>query len=471
MQIGVHCIGLPSQNLFPFPVIHGNAIYGNALFNLKAEKYSENGSAGNFIINAAYNWWGSVDIGAINISIYDYMDNYFSPVVKIQPFFGQELVEVNLLPGINIISLPVAPNEPAASKVFAELQNQGLLVGNLYKWDNLISDWIVYNGNDAVFGDIKIGTAYKVVVSVVQKLHFYGGKITSDFNIGLSLGKNIFGNPFDNDIPVAICGIKNILTGEIKLLQEAVSSGWIEKNIEGWNAAMQNSIILDLSNDLNGLNFNRASGYWVTTKIANLELVIPPKISDILDITITPNPFSPDEDFIEDSTTVTVVLSNPGLTRVYIYDINNNLIRELLLNQKQNPINTYEVIWDGRNSSGSYVKNGSYTAYIDVGSKLRRIQRIIQVNKYPIISNYIAIPSPFSPDNDGKDDISAISFSLSEDAKIIWGAQIYEDLGPVLRVMLIVTGVKSNQIYGGEVTPSRKRKDEIESELGIEFMD
>ena len=37
---------------------------------------------------------------------------------------------------------------------------------------------------------------------------------------------------------------------------------------------------------------------------------------------------------------------------------------------------------------------------------------------------------------------------ISDRAKIIWGAAVKEDLGEELRVMVVLTGVKSNQIYG-----------------------
>ena len=47
-----------------------------------------------------------------------------------------------------------------------------------------------------------------------------------------------------------------------------------------------------------------------------------------------------------------------------------------------------------------------------------------------------------------------------------------DDLANTIRVMLIVTGVKSSQIFGGgkEAVLSAKKKN-IESELGIEFVD
>ena len=67
--------------------------------------------------------------------------------------------------------------------------------------------------------------------------------------------------------------------------------------------------------------------------------------------------------------------------------------------------------------------------------------------------------------------VEAVSEKLDENAKIIWGAQIYKDLERTLRVMLVVTGVKSPQIFGPGRTVSDKKKKEIESELGIEFVD
>jgi cell division protein FtsZ len=67
--------------------------------------------------------------------------------------------------------------------------------------------------------------------------------------------------------------------------------------------------------------------------------------------------------------------------------------------------------------------------------------------------------------------VETISSRLSEDAKIIWGAQIYEDLGQTMRCMLIVTGVKSPQIFGRTKTMTGEQKSAIENELGIEFVD
>lgn len=67
--------------------------------------------------------------------------------------------------------------------------------------------------------------------------------------------------------------------------------------------------------------------------------------------------------------------------------------------------------------------------------------------------------------------IETIGNKLDPDAKLIGGAQISDDMEKSIRVLLIVTGVKSTQILGhGESLESIKHG-EIEEELGIEFFE
>jgi cell division protein FtsZ len=68
--------------------------------------------------------------------------------------------------------------------------------------------------------------------------------------------------------------------------------------------------------------------------------------------------------------------------------------------------------------------------------------------------------------------VETVSQRLDEDAKIIWGAQISEDLEKTIRAMLIVTGVNSPQIFGSRrVKKSDKKRSDMEKELGIDFVD
>lgn len=67
--------------------------------------------------------------------------------------------------------------------------------------------------------------------------------------------------------------------------------------------------------------------------------------------------------------------------------------------------------------------------------------------------------------------VEVVGQKLNEEAKLIWGAQISEDMGKALRVMLIVTGVKSSQILGPGETVTEKETRDISEELGIEFLE
>jgi len=67
--------------------------------------------------------------------------------------------------------------------------------------------------------------------------------------------------------------------------------------------------------------------------------------------------------------------------------------------------------------------------------------------------------------------VETISDKIDEEARLIWGAQIQEDLENTIRTMLIITGVSSPQIFGKRHKVSDRKKRDIETELGIEFVD
>ncbi|MBI4009811.1 MAG: cell division protein FtsZ [Candidatus Aenigmarchaeota archaeon] len=67
--------------------------------------------------------------------------------------------------------------------------------------------------------------------------------------------------------------------------------------------------------------------------------------------------------------------------------------------------------------------------------------------------------------------VEMVSTKISPDAKIIWGAQIDKSLGEAVRTVLVLTGVKSSQIFGPEKTYSRQEKKDIEKFLGVEFVE
>ena len=67
--------------------------------------------------------------------------------------------------------------------------------------------------------------------------------------------------------------------------------------------------------------------------------------------------------------------------------------------------------------------------------------------------------------------IEEIGNKLDPEAKLIGGAQISEDMEKSIRVLLIVTGVKSTQILGHSESIESLKHQEIEEELGIDFFE
>tara|TARA_Y100000034_G_scaffold98457_1_gene120622 strand:+ start:1188 stop:2426 length:1239 start_codon:yes stop_codon:yes gene_type:complete len=67
--------------------------------------------------------------------------------------------------------------------------------------------------------------------------------------------------------------------------------------------------------------------------------------------------------------------------------------------------------------------------------------------------------------------ISAVGQKLSPDSRMIWGAQISPEMEKSIRVMIIITGVKSSQIMGSELPKEIQQQVEMENELGIEFLE
>jgi len=67
--------------------------------------------------------------------------------------------------------------------------------------------------------------------------------------------------------------------------------------------------------------------------------------------------------------------------------------------------------------------------------------------------------------------VEVVSERLDPRANIIWGAQIEEDLKGLIRVMLVITGVKSKQILGAEEMIKPEGEADLKQELGIDFLD
>jgi len=64
-----------------------------------------------------------------------------------------------------------------------------------------------------------------------------------------------------------------------------------------------------------------------------------------------------------------------------------------------------------------------------------------------------------------------VTETLDEDANVIWGARVSDDMKGKLMIMTIITGVKSSEILGAS-TPDRHTiaVKQINDDLGIEIV-
>ena len=67
--------------------------------------------------------------------------------------------------------------------------------------------------------------------------------------------------------------------------------------------------------------------------------------------------------------------------------------------------------------------------------------------------------------------VKLIGEKLSPNAKLISGAKLSPDMENMLKVMVIITGVKSPQMTGERIPINEAKRRDIENELGIEFFE
>ncbi|NVM04699.1 MAG: lamin tail domain-containing protein, partial [Candidatus Helarchaeota archaeon] len=89
-------------------------------------------------------------------------------------------------------------------------------------------------------------------------------------------------------------------------------------------------------------------------------VITPSKVS----INISPNPFSPDNDGIDDYVTISYFLPfNKGYIKIEIYDVSGRLVKRLFNNEPTGSARS--VIWDGRNNEGKILPIGIYIIYFE----------------------------------------------------------------------------------------------------------
>ena len=136
---------------------------------------------------------------------------------------------------------------------------------------------------------------------------------------------------------------------------------------------------------------------------------------------VNPNAFSPNQDNIQDTTTISYSVGDNQSTqvtvRLEIRTVANTIVKTLVDAETQDTGVAYSYPWDGTADNGNPVAEGNYICRIFVldgsGNSKEETLGVTIDTSPPVISGVSAIPTPFSPNNDSVKDTTTITFSLS----------------------------------------------------------
>jgi hypothetical protein len=130
--------------------------------------------------------------------------------------------------------------------------------------------------------------------------------------------------------------------------------------------------------------------------------------------------FSPTCDCPTSSAEIRFRLRNPDRVSVEIVDSGGNVVRELARDRPQGRrFVTY--VWDGRDTGGHVVEEGTYKPRVHLDRQRRTIvmpNRIRVDTTPPRVTTFTARPPVISPDGDGRSDRAKIRYHLDERATV-----------------------------------------------------
>ncbi len=135
----------------------------------------------------------------------------------------------------------------------------------------------------------------------------------------------------------------------------------------------------------------------------------------VANVSVIPNPFSPDGDGQKDVTTINYYVSGNGITTIFIFDDTNTTVFEIDI-QASAGWNQYD--WDGTSNNSAYVgvvPDGSYGLGIILGTAEYICDFNIKVDTAPPVIDILAsYPNPFSPNEDGFNDFHQVRYQVDD---------------------------------------------------------
>ena len=161
-------------------------------------------------------------------------------------------------------------------------------------------------------------------------------------------------------------------------------------------------------------------------------------------VSVNPNPFSPDNDGVKDSTNIRFYVNQPGTVEMTVtngsetYTTSTNAVAGLNV-----------ISWDGKDNSGSQCPDDSYSLHLELNSDgiittFDYSVGIIIDTAAPQINIQSCSPNPFSPNEDGYNDLCRIKFDVN-DVRISYIGEIDANLNPDSLQATFIDGPNNNE--------------------------
>ena len=189
-----------------------------------------------------------------------------------------------LLPGWNLISLPIVPANTTPMVVFRDLNLN--ILNTLFGWDcETQSQKIFSMANPGDFGQISADEGYWLYVDSSSTIKVNGDVAFTERHIKLPQtlanpggAVTIVGYPFILEQPISRCKVynPNAPNPKTRPLTSAAKAGWISQSFEGWDAVNQKAVTVGIGQAKGATNkLQPWHAYKVTSYVNELELIIP----------------------------------------------------------------------------------------------------------------------------------------------------------------------------------------------------
>jgi len=180
---------------------------------------------------------------------------------------------------------------------------------------------------------------------------------------------DLFDHEFKNILNVSSLGLVN--TGELILLKDArgkvidsvfYSDEWNNKNIASSNGKSLERINPNINGN-NSLNWSTSVSSLGGTP-GKQNSIFAENLNQSASVSVSPNPFSPDNDGFQDFSVINYNLSQPiAQVRIKIFDNKGRLVRTLANNQPSG--SSGSVIFDGLDDEGKALRMGIYIVFME----------------------------------------------------------------------------------------------------------